>query len=177
MATRQSTRICAQGWQYLFVVLFIIGGAVLGEVNLLVILAGLMLGPLLFNWRFVKATLRDMEFTRRLPKRIRSGDALSVAVTGHNHRSRLTSWAISVEDSLVRDGDTGRNSRKQVRVVLPRVDTRHSGSAQYRITLSQRGRYRFGPLKVSTRFPLGLVRANTTAGEQESILSAPGPGI
>ena len=57
MSHRRITRLCPEGWYFLFVVTFIIGGAVLGQVNLLVVLAGLMVGPLLFNWRLVQLIL------------------------------------------------------------------------------------------------------------------------
>ena len=68
MSRRQITRICPEGWYYLFVVLFIIGGAVLGQVNLLVVLAGLTIGPLLFNWRLVQLMMRNWKSGARSPR-------------------------------------------------------------------------------------------------------------
>jgi len=43
----------------------------------------------------------------------------------------------------------------------------------YRITLHRRGRYRFGPLRVSTRFPLGLVKAQLTIPSYAELIVAP----
>ena len=145
MSRRQITRICPEGWYYLFVVLFIIGGAVLGQVNLLVVLAGLTIGPLLFNWRLVQLMMRNVEVRRKVPPRVCAGDTLTVAVTGLNHRRRLASWTVVVEDAVQRDGGTSRDEQR-VRLMLPHVPARGSCSASYRVLLTRRGRYRFGPL-------------------------------
>ena len=72
------TRICLEGWYFLAIVLFIAGGAILGEVNLLLALTGMLVGPLLFNWRFVQLSLRQVEVTRRLPWRVNAGETLTI---------------------------------------------------------------------------------------------------
>ncbi len=97
---RRITTICPEGWYYLFVLLFIIGGAVLREVNLLVVLAGMMIGPVLFNWRIAKLMLRDIDFERKLPARTFAGAPLSVAISAYNHRRRLASWGLVLDDTL-----------------------------------------------------------------------------
>ncbi len=173
MAPRQSTRICMEGWYYLFIVVFIVGGAVLGEVNLLVMLAGMMVGPFLFNWRFVQLTLRNLEVSRQLSQRICAGDILTVAILAKNHRTRLTSWTVLVEDSLQRNGDPERSEARTVRLILPRIGVGQICSRQYRTVLMRRGRYTLGPLRVATRFPLGLVRSSTIVDQQSSLLVYP----
>jgi uncharacterized protein (DUF58 family) len=45
--------------------------------------------------------------------------------------------------------------------LLPYVAAGRVNRASCRVTLPRRGQYRLGPLQVSTRFPLGLVRAST----------------
>lgn len=173
MTQRQTTRICMEGWYYLFIVLFIIGGAVLGEVNLLVMLAGMMIGPLLFNWRFVQLTLRDLTVVRKLPRRICAGEVLTVAVMAENQRARLTSWMVVVEDRFQRAGDNALHSPRTVRLVLPRVDAGLTCTGQYRTRMKQRGRYRLGPMRISTRFPLGLVRSSMTIEQTMTLLVYP----
>lgn len=173
MSGRRKTRLCAEGWYYLFVVLFVIGGAVLGEVNLLVVLAGLMTGPFLYNWRYVHWGLRDLEVERALPDRVCAGDSLGVAVVAHNRRDRFVSWAVTVEDTVVQLGDRARPSRRRLRLTIPRVPPGQNGSALYQIQLTRRGRYEFGPLRVSTRFPLGLVRASYEIPQRRTLLVCP----
>ena len=172
---RRITTICPEGWYYLFVLLFIIGGAVLREVNLLVLLAGMMIGPFLFNWRLVKLTLREVDFDRKLPPRTFAGNPLAVAITAHNRRNRLPSWALVIEDALRLEDVPARENRMRVRRVLPYVAAGQSAGTEYRLLLTRRGRYRFGPLRVSTRFPLGMVRSTMVVGRPQQLgrLSAP----
>jgi uncharacterized protein (DUF58 family) len=173
MTQHQTTRICLEGWYYLFIVLFIIGGAVLGEVNLLVMLAGMMVGPFLFNWRFTQLTLRNLKIARRLAHRVCAGEELTIAVTAENHRTRLASWTIMIEDHVQRVGDPDRNHASAVRLVLPRVAVGQACTGQYRTMLMRRGRYTFGPMRASTRFPLGLVRSSMTLDQEDSLLVYP----
>lgn len=173
MSRRQVTRICAEGWYFLFVVLFVLGGAVLGEVNLLVMLAGFLLGPLLFNWRFVQLSLRQLEVRRGLPPRATAGEAFTVSITGINRRRRVTSWMVLVEDSLRREGDRLDKDVSRLRIMLPHVLARQSATARYRAILPRRGRYQFGPALVSTRFPFGLVRCSRVLDDRPALLVGP----
>ena len=172
MSRRQVTRICAEGWYFLFVVLFVLGGAVLGEVNLLVMLAGFLLGPLLFNWRFAQHSLRQLEIRRGLPPRATAGEAFTVSITGLNRRRRVTSWMVVIEDCLRREGDGDRDASR-LRLMLPQVLAQSSATARYRAILPRRGRYLIGPLQVSTRFPFGLVRCNRTVDATSALLVGP----
>ena len=47
MLFRRQTTVCREGWYYLAIVALVFGGAVSKEVNLLLILAGMLLGGLL----------------------------------------------------------------------------------------------------------------------------------
>jgi uncharacterized protein (DUF58 family) len=170
---RRITTICPEGWYYLFVLLFIIGGAVLREVNLLVLLAGMMIGPFLFNWRLVKLTLREVDFDRKLPPRTFAGNPLTVAITAQNRRKRLPSWALVIEDAFRLEDVPGRENRMRVRRVLPYVASGQSAGTEYRVLLTRRGRYRFGPLRVSTRFPLGMVRSTMVVGRPQQLVVCP----
>ncbi len=143
---------------------------------MMVILAGMMVGPFLFNWRFVQLSLRNVALLRSLPQRICAGDELTVAVTAENRRSRLTSWTIMVEDRLLRVGDPEHDRACSVRLILPRVAAGQTCSGQYRTLLTRRGRYWFGPMQMSTRFPLGLVRSSIVVDREASLLVYPKPG-
>ncbi len=172
-ATRQTTRVCLEGWYYLSIVLFIIGGAVLGEVNLLVLLAGMMVGPFLFNWRFVQLTLSNLDITRGLPSRICAGDVLTVSVTARNQRTRLASWTVVIEDELRRTSEAKQEESSKVRLMLPRVAAGQTCTRRYSTMLMRRGRYCLGPLRISTRFPLGLVRSSRVIADETSLLVYP----
>ena len=64
---RHQTTICREGLYFLAIIALVFGGAIIKEVNLLLILAGMLLGPFLLNWRAVKANLRGLKVERNLP--------------------------------------------------------------------------------------------------------------
>jgi len=158
---------------YLLVLAFIVGGATARDINLLFILAGLMVGPLLFNWRFVVQSLRRLGISRRLPEQIFAGRPFRVEICGQNHRRRLGSWMIVVDDCVQPESAdreaAHRRPKPNACVVLPHIAAGGMGAAAYQVTLPQRGRYRFGPLWVSTRFPMGLVKATARLKQFERV--------
>lgn len=174
---RRGVTICLEGWYYVFVLAFIVVGAALRDINLLFILAGMMMGPLLFNWRLVVLAVRRLEVNRRLPEQVFAGRPFLVEIFGENQRKHLGSSMLVIEDAIAPEGTeegTPKKSRKtSVKVILPFVPPRQSRKEAYRVTLPRRGKYRFGPLQVSTRFPMGLVRAAARFRQFERIVAFP----
>lgn len=218
MPIRRRSWLSREGWYYLAVLAFIVGGAVLRSVNLLVVLAGMMVAPLVLNWRLVMGSLASLEVFRRLPEQICGGEALTVELQVENPRQWMSSWMLTVEDWVERlegesgqeagsreqesgtrgqgSGDRGREAEDKFRrlrrwfgdispqrwfgdrwtlatAIVPHVPARGSAVGTYRIALHRRGRYRFGPLRVSTRFPLGLVRGYMLLREYGELVVAP----
>jgi len=170
MKTQRQTTLCPEGWYYLLVVLLVFSGAMLREVNLLLMLAGMLAGPLIFNWRTVGLTLRGLTVTRKVPQGVCAGDLLVAHVMVENTRRKIGAWAVVVEEQLQplpAPGQPDRRGEKPVRtgVFFPHVPARQSRKAVYRGRLPRLGRYQLGPLRVSTRFPFGLFcRTLTTSG-------------
>src|SRR5262245_31518688 len=179
MPIRRRAWLTREGWYYLALLGFIIGGAVLRSVNLLVILAGTMIAPLLFNWRLVIASLMGLVIRRRVPRQIVAGAALTIEIEIENTRWWMSSWLITVEDRIERwfsaktTTKAARQSVTRAQALIVHVPARGRAMGTYRITLHRRGRYRFGPLRVSTRFPLGLVRGQITLPENDELIVSP----
>src|SRR5437870_5000940 len=53
------------GWYYLVVCGFVLGGAIVRDINLLLLFAGLLLAPLLFNGYLAGRTLHSVQVGRR----------------------------------------------------------------------------------------------------------------
>ena len=191
MPLRRRAWLSREGWYYTFVLGFIVGGAVLRSINLLVALSGMMIALLFLNWRMVMASLRGLAAERKLPEQVTAGEPLTVEIAVENRRRTSGSWLVVVEDWI--DGplpsDKGQVTRDTFRsiwslvtlrwslvkaeAVAAQVPPRGRTTATYRVTLPRRGRYRFGPLRVSTRFPLGLVWANVTLSSWAELIVAP----
>jgi len=152
------TALCREGWGYLGLLVLISLLALLRGVNLLFVLAGMLVGPLLLSWRLMVLTLRGLELKRRLPRAICAGDLLVVDLELSNTRRRPGSWAVVVEDEIRREGSPPGQSAVRPEVFVGYVPAGGSCAAVYRGRLPRRGRYRLGPLRLSTRFPFGLAR-------------------
>jgi len=175
---RRQTTICREGWYYLAIIAVVFGGAMLKEVNLLLVLAGMLLGSFLLNWQAVRANLRGLKIDRNLPLRICAGDLLSVDLSLTNTRRRLGCWAVVVEEQIQRETTVGRNNHRRPaplypNVLFPYTHADQSRKGVYRGRLVERGRYRFGPLRVSTRFPFGLFSRTITLGKPETLIVLP----
>lgn len=191
MVIRRRAWLTREGWYYLALLAFIIGGAVLRSVNLLVVLAGSLIAPPLFNWRLVMASLTGLSVRRRLPAQIVAGEPLTVEIEIANSRRWLSSWLVVAEDCISRRGEPLaaashpdraakrswlrwlRRNRPAAQTILPHVPAGGQATGTYRLTIFQRGRYEFGPLRVSTRFPLGLVRGLIALPAKASLIVSP----
>jgi uncharacterized protein (DUF58 family) len=175
---RRQTTICREGWYYLAILALVFSGAILKEVNLLLIFAGMLLGPLLLNWRIVGTNLRGLRVDRKLPMRLGAGDQLSVELLLTNPRPRLSAWAVVVEDQIQREAGPGGDPRHcqtplHPSVLFSYVHAGDSRKAAYRGRLVDRGRYRLGPMRLFTRFPFGLFSKTISLGSVETLTVLP----
>jgi uncharacterized protein (DUF58 family) len=172
MRRLQHMMVSREGWYYLAVLAFVLAGAILRQINLLMLLYGLLAGPLLLSWWLVRATLKRLKVRRRLAAPVSAGEVLIVSLEVANGRSRLGSWAIVVEDRIARAGAMTEAplAASALFSYVPAGTTRH---ANYRVRLVRRGRYRFGPMRVMTRFPLGLLRRWMTLDDPQELLIYP----
>ena len=186
MFHRPQTTIQREGWYYLLILAVVFGGALFKEVNLLLILAGMLLGPVLLNWQAVGTNLFGLRVERKLPRGLSAGDWLSVGLSLSNTRRRLGAWAVVVEDRIQRLTAAADNHRGPPQgasalgpevlrpdVLFPYVPAGQSRKGGYRGRLPARGRYQFGPLRLSTRFPFGLFSRTITVGESETLVVVP----
>ncbi len=150
------------GWYYAFIVLCVFTGTVVRDSNPMLLLAGMLLGPLVLSLWFALRGLRRIEVRRDLPGGICVGERLIVEITCTNLRRRLTSWALVVEDAFQYQGPLAIRRPVPARVLFPYVPPGATCRTLYEGIPPVRGRYRFGPLKVITRYPLGLVRYEKT---------------
>jgi len=102
--TRCRVTVCLEGWCYLFLVVFVIGSAVVRDLNVLVLLTGMMIGAFLFHWRMVINSLRQIEIKREMPLHAFAGDSVPISIVVENQKTRLPSWTVVVEDSWDRLG-------------------------------------------------------------------------
>jgi uncharacterized protein (DUF58 family) len=117
--------------------------------NLLYLLLGMLLSLIVVSGVMSELSLRGLTVTRRLPPRAQVARPHLVEIEVHNHKSRLPSYAIEIEDLRA-----GQPADK--RCFFLKISPDSAQVAAYRRTPSRRGRDRHVGFRVATRFPFGL---------------------
>jgi uncharacterized protein (DUF58 family) len=186
-------RLTREGWYYLAVLSFIVGGAALCHVNLLVVLGGMMLAPLLINWRLALTCLRGVSIRRRPIRSVHAGQPLIVEFEITNRRRWLGAWMVAVEDHWQREEvqplaasrtmwTIVRNWLSQwftptpitkATAFVPCIEPGETARLNYELQMSRRGRYSLASFCVRSCFPLGLVEAVVTIHDLREVLILP----
>jgi uncharacterized protein (DUF58 family) len=117
--------------------------------NLLYLLLGMLLSLIIVSGVLSELSLRHLTVVRRLPPRAQVGRPHLVEIEVFNHKPRVPSYAIEVED--LREGLPADK-----RCFFLKISPRSAQVAAYRRTPARRGRDRHIGFRVATRFPFGL---------------------
>jgi uncharacterized protein (DUF58 family) len=117
--------------------------------NLLYLLLGMLLALIVVSSIMSELSLRNLSVVRRLPARAQVGRPHLVEIEVHNHKKRIPSYAIEIEDLRA-----GQPADK--RCFFLKISPDSAQVAAYRRTPAKRGRDRHVGFRVATRFPFGL---------------------
>ena len=164
----QRISLTREGMIYLLMLLFIGAGANLGRENALMLVFAMMAGPYVLNGWIIFNMLRKTKVSRMTARRVMAGETLSVQVRLTNDKSWLSSRLMVVRDSV-------QHLREVLdpAVLFVRIPPKASRIAVYQLQLMHRGRYRFGPLVVSSSFPLGLGERGQVTDEPDELIVHP----
>ncbi len=165
-----------EGWCYVIILVFVFSGALIRDINLLMLLFGLLAGVLVYSFWYARLALRRIRAERRLPERLVCGVACDVQVTATNPRRWLGLWSMAIEDRIRSASPQADIPLVRTGLLFWRLPARQSQRLVYRFCPSSRGKLRFGPLSAVTRFPLGLVRSRRVLGEEQEALVWPALG-
>ncbi len=111
---------------------FITVGAVLRNVNLLLLMSGLMFGLLIINWRVGVFRLKTLSARRLLPHRVHANQLANVQWVCEN-RSHVSAWGLEVRDAVNRDNSNdvaSSDSREASNSSLEKSDLTNSENAK-----------------------------------------------
>jgi uncharacterized protein (DUF58 family) len=132
--------------------------------NLLYLLLGMLLALIVVSSVMSELSLRRLTVVRRLPPRAQVGRPHLVEVEVHNHKGKIPSYAIEIED--LREGQPADK-----RCFFLKISPDSAQIAAYRRTPARRGRDRHVGFRIATRFPFGLFeKSRETAAEGEIII-------
>ncbi|MBL8825762.1 MAG: DUF58 domain-containing protein [Planctomycetaceae bacterium] len=168
---RLFTIVTTIGSLYFLLLGMLLVGALVRQINLLVALYGMLAGPLVLSWGLSRGALTKLRFRRRLPRSVEAGAPFVVAIEVTNDRPRLSTWALVLQDRVQRIGSTISPWRPSVLYSYVPAGQAHTES--YRGQLVERGRYRLGPIQLSTRFPFGLLKSYISQSLEAELLVTP----
>lgn len=137
-----------------------------GGINLLFLIFGMLLCLLLANGVLSESCLRRLIVTRRLPSSIHAGAPFLMGIAVRNAKRRIPTFSLEVEDLA-----DGRPVDR--RCFYLKVPAGREQETAYRRTLARRGRHRLSGLRISTRFPFGLLRRSIDLDEPLDLLAYP----
>lgn len=117
--------------------------------NLLYLLLGMLLSLIVVSSVMSEMSLRELTVSRRLPPRAQVHRPHLVEIEVHNHKQKLPSYAIEVED--LRKGQPADK-----RCFFLKIGAGSAQVAAYRRVPARRGKDCHVGFRIATRFPFGL---------------------
>lgn len=170
------TRFTREGWHLLFILVFVLISTVLQNVNLLALLASLIAGMFIIQWRICRRSLLYLAISRKLPNTIYAGQSFDARILVENRSQLLPTWLICIEERFERVEPKPSHEAAGTTVVVPWIPAGSTTTSGYQCKLQYRGRYRLGPLRISTSFPFGLMRGWFTQPYTDEVLVRPKRG-
>lgn len=134
--------------------------------NLLYLLLGLLLALIIVSGLMSELSLRDLTVVRRLPLRAQVGRPHLVEIEVFNHKERVPSYAIEVEDLRA-----GQPADK--RCFFLKISPKSAQVAAYRRTPAKRGRDKHVGFRIATRFPFGLFEKSREVPSEGELIIYP----
>lgn len=159
-----------EGIVYLGIMLIVAIGALTGGSpdtgNILLLVFGMMAGPFVVNGWVVDAMLSRVTVNRHHPLTTQAGVYFGVDVMLRNDKPLLSSRLVEVRDVV-----QGLELRAEPTVTFVRVGPKEERFGRYELCINRRGLYRFGPMRISSRFPLGIgERGHVVEGESDLLV-------
>lgn len=155
-----------EGKYYLGITLGVGFAAINTGNNLLYLLLGMLLSLIVVSGAMSDLSLRHLTVTRRLPTRAQVGRAHLVEIEVFNHKGRVPSYAIEVED--LRSGQPADK-----RCFFLKISPTSAQVAAYRRTPARRGRDRHTGFRIATRFPFGLFEKSREVESEGELIIYP----
>lgn len=199
----RSLRLTPEGWVFLIILGFVSFGSVLRNVNLLIVLSGMMFAAIILNWRSAVIRMRSISATRALPQRIFAQNLTNVVWRCSNSHHSHPAYSVNIEDKIDIDdpnlealtdktkpgliarirqefSDSVNRLRRvgthQVRVNFRSIPAASTQSSVYQMWFGRRGRYVAGGGEISTTFPFGLIEIRIRMNQSSSVFVAPAIG-
>ena len=175
LSPNHRTYFCREGIWYSLVIAFAFFAALLKQVNATMLFTSLLVCPLFISLWLSRRILRKLTVKRSVPSRIHAGDTFVTQLELANPREKGSAWGVIVEDNIeiVESGTGGEQQNHRPAVYFDYVRSNDSKRKSYIGRLPERGRYRFGKITLSTRFPCGFFRSSVDLDVETEMIVLP----
>ncbi len=163
-------RLTRLGFHCLLLGSFAIFGGAFRGFNLLLVLAAILMGTMVIQWRWSRRNLSYITARRRLPRDVFAGQPFAVRVRLHNANRFMSAWMIRVQDSIIR---VSHDEIAEAKCGLASIRAGQTETADYDCLIAERGQYRFGPTTLETTFPFSLFRCRKTIQVHDDLYVLP----
>ncbi|MCX7418797.1 MAG: DUF58 domain-containing protein [Planctomycetia bacterium] len=168
---RHRMAVTGEGVVYVIIMSVMFIGSIIGRSNMLMLVFAMMIGPWVINGWIAFSMLKQTRAKRFVPRSAMAGELVSVEIEVENRKWWLTSWLLAARDEVAHTRD-----RFQASVLFVRIPSQQKRRGHYQVQFSQRGIYSFGPIELSTHFPLGLVQRGLVINESSELIVHPRVG-
>lgn len=165
-------RLTRLGIHFLFVATFaMVGGSIRGF-NLLIALAGFLVGALIVQWRTSRRAIESLTVSRELPIEAFADTPFKIRYRVRNLSRWLSVWMIRVDDLLDTNGD---DTQARISCAVGAVSASRTQATHCHCMVARRGCYRLGPASLTTAFPFALIASSSfsPAGVDDSLYVYP----
>ena len=166
----RKNRLTRLGFHFLFVGAFAMLGGSLRGFNLLLVLAGVLVGTLVMQWRWSRRSVDAISVRRRSPNQAFASSSFRVRYRLSNHSRFMPVWMIRVEDQIERIGHADKSTAV---CGVGVISARQTVMPHYDCVVTRRGRYRIGPVTLMTTFPFALFSSRQTADDSQEFCIYP----
>lgn len=167
---RRKHRLTRLGFHFLFVGAFAMLAGALRGFNLLLVLAGLLVGALIMQWRWSRRGVEAISAQRRLPTEAFAGKPFRVRYRLYNLSRLMPVWMIRVEDEIE---SVDRNDRAIAVCGVGVVSPQRTVIPYFDCVVARRGRYRLGPVVLMTTFPFSLFSSRQIVDDNDELYVFP----
>ncbi len=160
-------RLTREGKWFIGATLVLGFAAVNGGINLLFLVFGMLLCLLIANGVLAEASMRRLQPVRQLPHAIYAGSPFLMGIAVRNGKKQVATFSLEVED-LSADG-----TPVDRRCFFLKIPAQRRQETSYRRTLARRGIHPLVGLRLSTRFPFGLLRRSIDVHAPTDLLVYP----
>ncbi|QDS95298.1 hypothetical protein FF011L_40910 [Roseimaritima multifibrata] len=157
-----TNRISRLGVHICFIALFAVLGGSLRGFNLLLIVAGLLFGTLIIQWRLARRIGEKLTVRQRSLPDVFADEPFTVRYSLKNESRWLPAWLIELIVPITPASKTSTTPVLKGRCGVGLLSAQASQEPHFHCVIHRRGRYHLGPASAVTRFPFGFTTSTTT---------------